>query len=46
VQVYVSIEIDWPVADVWQFWAVEHVRNHPQWDRDIDGSGPVVTGER
>ena len=35
-KVQVSIEIDRPVADVWRFWAVEHVRNHPRWDPDVE----------
>jgi len=28
--------IDRPVAKVFQFYAVEHVRNHPRWDPDIE----------
>jgi uncharacterized membrane protein len=35
-EVQVSIEIERPVSDVWRFWALEHVRNHPRWDPDID----------
>src|SRR4030066_1257064 len=27
--------IDRPVADVFHFYAHEHVRNHPRWDPDI-----------
>lgn len=30
-----SIEIDRPVATVWRFVAVEHIRNHPRWDPDM-----------
>jgi hypothetical protein len=28
--VQVSTEVERPVADVWRFYAVEHVRNHPR----------------
>ncbi len=49
-QVQVSIEIARPLADVWQFWAVEHVRNHPRWDPDIEleqiSEGPMGRGTR
>jgi uncharacterized membrane protein len=31
-----SITIDRPVADVWQFYAVNHVANHPRWDETIE----------
>jgi uncharacterized protein YndB with AHSA1/START domain len=50
VKVQVSVEIDWPVADVWRFWALEHVRNHPRWDPDIEleqiSEGPMGLGTR
>jgi uncharacterized membrane protein len=50
VRVQVSIEIDRPVADVWRFWALEHVRNHPRWDSDIEleqiSEGPMGFGTR
>jgi hypothetical protein len=29
-EIQVSKEIHRPVADVWRFYAVEHVRNHPR----------------
>lgn len=32
----VSQVIDRPVADVFRFWAVDHIRNHPRWDPDIE----------
>jgi Polyketide cyclase / dehydrase and lipid transport len=35
VQVQVSTEVDRPVADVWHFYAIDHVRNHPRWDPDM-----------
>lgn len=28
--------IDRPVADVWEFYAVNHVENHPRWDDTIE----------
>ena len=31
-----SIVIDRPVGDVWRFYAVNHVQNHPRWDPDIE----------
>jgi hypothetical protein len=34
--VEVSTTIDRPVGVVWRFWAVEHVRNHPRWDPDME----------
>lgn len=49
-KVQVSIEIDRPVGDVWHFWAIEHVRNHPRWDPDIEleqiSDGPMGLGTR
>jgi Polyketide cyclase / dehydrase and lipid transport len=48
--VQVSAEVARPVADVWRFYAVEHVRNHPRWDPDMHleqlSSGPVGVGTR
>ena len=44
----VSQVIDRPVADVWRFYAVEHVRNHPRWDPDMEleqvSKGPIGVG--
>lgn len=43
-----SIEIDRPVATVWHFFAVEHIRNHPRWDPDVNleqvSDGPIALG--
>lgn len=40
--------IDRPIDQVFHFFAVEHVRNHPRWDSDIelwlDGDGPIGVG--
>ena len=40
--------IDRPVADVFHFYAHEHVRNHPRWDSDIKlaqiTAGPIGVG--
>jgi hypothetical protein len=36
------------VKDVWRFVAVEHVRNHPRWDPDMEleqvTEGPIGVG--
>jgi hypothetical protein len=50
VNVEVSTQVDRPVADVWRFYAVEHVRNHPRWDPDMHleqlSDGPIGVGTR
>jgi hypothetical protein len=50
VEVEVSTEVDRAVADVWRFYAVEHVRNHPRWDPDMHleqlSGGPIGVGTR
>jgi uncharacterized protein YndB with AHSA1/START domain len=47
-QFKVSQVIDRPVEKVFQFYAVEHVRNHPRWDPDIElwqvSDGPMGLG--
>lgn len=35
-RVEASATIDRPVADVWEFYAVNHVANHPRWDETIE----------
>lgn len=49
-EIQVSKDIDRPVADVWRFYAVEHVRNHPRWDPDMHleqlSEGPIGVGTR
>ena len=46
----VSTTIDRPVAEVWRWYAVEHVRNHPRWDPDMEleqvSEGPIGLGTR
>ena len=46
----VSTLIDRPVAGVWRWYAVEHVRNHPRWDPDMEleqiSDGPIGLGTR
>lgn len=32
-----SIVIDRPVGDVWRFYAVNHVQNHPRWQAEVLG---------
>ena len=48
VSVQVSTVIDRPVADVFQFYAYDHVRNHPRWDPDMEleqvSEGPIGVG--
>jgi hypothetical protein len=48
--VQVSIEVDRPIADVWRFYAVDHVENHPRWDPDMQleqlSDGPIGVGTR
>ena len=45
-----STDIDRPVAGVWRWYAVEHVRNHPRWDPDMEleqiSEGPIGLGTR
>jgi hypothetical protein len=47
-QLQSSQVIERPVAKVFHFYAVEHVRNHPRWDPDIelwlDSDGPIGVG--
>jgi uncharacterized membrane protein len=48
VKVHVSQVIDRPVADVFHFFAEEHVRNHPRWDPYMRleqiSEGPIGVG--
>jgi hypothetical protein len=50
VNVRVATEVNRPVADVWRFYAVEHVRNHPRWDPDMQlgqlSDGSIGLGTR
>lgn len=45
-----TARIDRRVADVWRWYAVDHVRNHPRWDPDMRleqiTPGPVGLGTR
>ena len=49
-EVQVSTEVERPAADVWRFYAAEHVRNHPRWDPDMHleqlSDGPIGLGTR
>jgi hypothetical protein len=42
-EIEVSTIIDRPLEVVWDFYAVQHVENHPRWDPDIELGNP--TGE-
>ena len=48
VRIEVSEEIDRPVPIVFEFFADDHVRNHPRWDPDIelwrDSDEPIGLG--
>ena len=43
-----SIVVDRPLSTVWQFYAVDHVTNHPRWDPDVQlemiSDGPLGLG--
>jgi hypothetical protein len=47
-QIKISQVIDRPVSTVFHFVAVQHVRNHPRWDPDIelwlDSDTPIAVG--
>jgi hypothetical protein len=47
-QLDVSEVIDRPLADVFRFYAVRHVQNHPRWDPDMEleqlTEGPIGVG--
>ena len=44
----VATVVDRPVAEVWDFYAVHHVQNHPRWDPDLElentTGGPIGPG--
>lgn len=47
-QIESSEIIDRPIDKVFQFYAVDHVRNHPRWDSDmqlwLDTDAPIAVG--
>lgn len=47
-EVEVSTTIDRPISTVWDFYAVNHVENHPRWDPTIeltvDSDEPIGVG--
>ena len=49
-EIRVSNDVDRPIADVWRFYAVDHVQNHPRWDPDMHleqlSDGPIGVGTR
>jgi uncharacterized protein YndB with AHSA1/START domain len=49
-RIQASTTIDRPVAEVWRWYAVQHVRNHPRWDPDMEleqiSDGPIGLGTR
>jgi hypothetical protein len=50
VKIEVSIEIVRPIAEVWRWYAVDHVRNHPRWNTDLEleqiSDGPIGLGTK
>lgn len=49
-EVHASTAIDRPLADVWAWYAIDHVRNHPRWDPDMTltqiTDGPIGLGTK
>jgi hypothetical protein len=49
-KITVSTSIDRPVGDVWRWYAVDHVRNHPRWDPEMEleqiSEGPIGLATR
>lgn len=50
VRIQASQVVNRPVSQVFQFYAVDHVRNHPRWDPEIElemiTDGPLSVGSR
>jgi hypothetical protein len=50
VKITVSTTVARPVDEVWRWYAVDHVRNHPRWDPEIEleqiSQGPIGLGTR
>jgi hypothetical protein len=49
-KITVTTTVPKPLADVWQWYAVEHVLNHPRWDPEMEleqmTEGPIGVGTR
>jgi hypothetical protein len=49
-KITVSTTVDRPVREVWAWYAVDHVRNHPRWDPEMEleqlSEGPIGLGTR
>ena len=49
-KISVSTTVERSVAAVWQWYAVEHVRNHPRWDPEMEleqiSAGPIGLGTK
>ena len=49
-KIVVATAVDRPISDAWRWYAVDHVRNHPRWDPDMElepiTDGPVGLGTR
>jgi hypothetical protein len=50
VKITVTTTVDRPVADAWRWYAVDHIRNHPRWDPEMEleqiSAGPLGIGTR
>jgi uncharacterized membrane protein len=50
VRIRVSATVNRPVGEVWRWYAVDHVRNHPRWDPEMEleqiTEGPIGLGAR
>ena len=49
-EIAAAVRIDRPIADVWRWYAMDHVPNHPRWDPDTQleqlTPGPIQLGTR
>jgi hypothetical protein len=49
-KISVSTTVDRPLGEVWRWYAVDHVRNHPRWDPEMElvqiSEGPIGLGTR
>jgi uncharacterized protein YndB with AHSA1/START domain len=45
-----SVEVERPISEVWEWYAVDQVRNHPRWNPDLEleqiSDGPMGLGTK
>jgi hypothetical protein len=50
VKITVTTIVNRPLRDVWRWYAIDHVRNHPRWDPEMEleqiSEGPIGLGTR